>query len=185
MWAAMSLSVAAPAPFATTKPAANRLSAGAPRKFQLYSQRRNLDLAYAAEQKQQIRKKSQTNHLGYRAEQKQKFWKKSQTTHIHQAEEEQVEEKQVDSKDEEKKLTGFDVLQALEKATARKMKKKRNGRDGSLLTSRKVSEQTAAEDEATADYGNKIVRALSIREDWGTRLDQLEKRLVQLVDTIA
>ncbi|XP_015055737.1 uncharacterized protein LOC107002293 [Solanum pennellii] len=174
MWASMSLSLAAPAPFATTTPAANCLTAGAPRKFQLYSQLRNLDLAYTAEQKQQIQKKSQTNHLGYTAEQKQRFWKKSQTTNIQQAEEEQV---QVDLKDEEKKLTGFDVLQALEKATARKMKKKRNGRDGSLLSSsRKVSEQTA-EDEATADYGSKIVQPLSIREDWGTRLDELERRL--------
>ncbi|KAL3325825.1 hypothetical protein AABB24_036847 [Solanum stoloniferum] len=179
MWAAMSLSVAVPVPFATTKTAANRLSAGAPRKFQLYSQLRNLDLRYAAEQTQQIRKKSQTNHLGYTAEQKQKFWKKSQTTHIQQGE----EEEEVEEKDE-KKLTGFDVLQALEKATARKMKKKRNGRGSSLLTSRKVSEQTA-EDEATADYGSKIVRPLNIREDWGTRLDELEKRLEQLVDTIA
>ncbi|TMW88277.1 hypothetical protein EJD97_018780 [Solanum chilense] len=170
MWASMSLSLAAPAPFATTKPAANCLTAGAPRKFQLYSQLRNLDLAY----KQQIRNKSQTNHLGYTAEQKQRFWKKSQTTNIQQAEEEQV---QVDLKDEEKKLTGFDVLQALEKATARKMKKKRNGRDSSSLSSsRKVSEQTA-EDEAMADYSSKIVRPLSIREDWGTRLDELEKRL--------
>ncbi|KAK4723689.1 hypothetical protein R3W88_026468 [Solanum pinnatisectum] len=177
MWAAMSLSVAVPVPFATTKTAANPLSAGAPRKFQLYSQLRNLDLRYAAEQTQQIRKKSQTNHLGYTAEQKQKFWKKSQTTHIQQGEE-------VEEKDEEKKLTGFDVLQALEKSTARKMKKKRNGRDSSLLNSRKVSEQTA-EDEATADYGSKIVRPLNIREDWGTRLDELEKRLEQLVDTIA
>lgn len=151
--AAMCLPVAVPVPFT----AANRLSTGVPKKFQLYSQLRNLDLGYTAEKKQQIRKKSQTK----------------------QRAEEQVEEKQGNSKE---KLSGIDVLQALEKARAQKMKKKRNGRDSSLLSSRKVTEQRrngTPEDEAVADYGNnKIVRPLGIKEDWGSRLDELEKKLV-------
>lgn len=154
MWAALSLPVAVPVPF----PAAIRLSTGVPRKLQLYSQLRNFD---ATEQKQQIRKKSQTKHRHQSAE----------------------EEKQGDSK---QKLTGFDVLQALEKARARKMKKRRNG-TSSLLNSRKVigeGRKGTPEDSPLTDYGNnKIVRAFNIKEDWGTRLDELEKRLQQLVDT--
>lgn len=81
---------------------------------------------------------------------------------------------------------GFDVLQALEKARARKMKKRRNG-TSSLLNSRKVigeGRKGTPEDSPLTDYGNnKIVRAFNIKEDWGTRLDELEKRLQQLVDT--
>ncbi|XP_055808092.1 uncharacterized protein LOC129876633 [Solanum dulcamara] len=164
MWVARQWSPCIPhTQFTTINPAAmclpvavpvNRLSTGIPKKFQLYSQLRNLDLGYTAEKKQQTRKKSQTK----------------------QRAEEQVEEKQGNSK---KKLSGIDVLQALEKARAQKMKKKRNGRDSSLLSSRKVTEQRrngTPEDEAVADY--KIVRPLGIKEDWGSRLDELEKRLV-------
>ncbi|XP_059301536.1 uncharacterized protein LOC132053492 isoform X2 [Lycium ferocissimum] len=139
------------------------LPVGAPRKFQLYSQLRNLDLGSVAEQKQQTTKKSQPK---YRKQQGAK---------------EEVEEKQEDSK----KLSGFDVLRALEKATAQKMKKKRNGKDSSLL-SRKVNgkgRNGREEDEDLVNYGNKNVRPLSVKEDWGSRLDDLEKRLQELVDT--
>ncbi|XP_060203877.1 uncharacterized protein LOC132632074 isoform X3 [Lycium barbarum] len=139
------------------------LPVGAPRKFQLYSQLRNLDLGSVAEQ--QTMKKSQPK---YRKQQEAK---------------EEVEEKQEDSK----KLSGFDVLRALEKATAQKMKKKRNGRESSLL-SRKVNgkgRNGREEDEYLENYGNKNVRPLSVKEDWGSRLDDLEKKLQELVDTTA
>ncbi|XP_060203869.1 uncharacterized protein LOC132632074 isoform X2 [Lycium barbarum] len=145
------------------------LPVGAPRKFQLYSQLRNLDLVTAVKSgsvaEQQTMKKSQPK---YRKQQEAK---------------EEVEEKQEDSK----KLSGFDVLRALEKATAQKMKKKRNGRESSLL-SRKVNgkgRNGREEDEYLENYGNKNVRPLSVKEDWGSRLDDLEKKLQELVDTTA
>ncbi|MCE3051263.1 hypothetical protein HAX54_049280 [Datura stramonium] len=152
-----------PVGFATMKPAANLLPAGVPRNFQLYSQLRKLDLGSVAEQ----------NSM------------KSQRKHRKQG----AEEKEGDSKEEENKLSGFDVLRALEKAAAQKRKKKnRNGRDSSL-SSGKVTGQgrkgTPKDEAALADYGSKDVRSLSIKEDWGTRLDELETRLEELMETAA
>ncbi|KAK4344985.1 hypothetical protein RND71_035161 [Anisodus tanguticus] len=170
-----------PIPFATTKPVASCLSVGVPRKFQLYSQLRNLDLDNNST--------TNTGNLGKAvvvaavksgsvAEQN---TKKLRAKYRQQGAKEVVEEEK-----QGKNLSGFDVLRALEKVSAQKMKKKKNGRDSNSLLSRKLSGQGRngrKEDEDLADYGNKIVRPLNIKEDWGTRLDQLETRLQELVDT--
>ncbi|KAK4364187.1 hypothetical protein RND71_015545 [Anisodus tanguticus] len=148
--ATMCLPISFPVPFTTTKRAADGLSTCVLRKFQLYSQLKNLNLD----------NNSTTNVGNLVAAVKsgsvmEQNTKKTRGKHRQQGAKEEVveEEKQGDSK----KLSGFDVLHALEKATAQKMKKKRNGRDS-----------------------NKNVGALSIiKEDWGSRLDELEKKNVK------
>ncbi|KAF3658423.1 hypothetical protein FXO38_13215 [Capsicum annuum] len=193
--AAIRLPITFPVPFTAKKPAAIRLSTGVSRKFQLYM---HLDLVKSqikhrrgggAREEQVVEKRGE-----YSNEQKCELYSQLTNLNLHTDSntvtgdivksqrknrqraaggEEQVVEKQ------ENKLSGLDVLRALEKANAKKMKKKRMGKD------RKVSGQGrkgTPGDEGLQDYGNKNMRALSIKEDWGNHLDELERRLEELVD---
>ncbi|WVZ21245.1 hypothetical protein V8G54_008567 [Vigna mungo] len=80
--------------------------------------------------------------------------------------------------EQEGEISGSDVLWALQRASARKKKhrknKKEHRRDESSVAT--LTEQSAA------DYTN--VRPLSINANWAAKLEDLDKRLRELSDTI-
>nr|XP_033513165.1 uncharacterized protein LOC117277857 [Nicotiana tomentosiformis] len=172
MWAAPPLGPWTPC-FTATNPAAARC---VPNKLRVNSQLRNLNFDYNSTT--DIGNLGKTVAVaavksGSEAEQKQQNRKLSRAKYNRDE-----EENEGSSKEREKKLSGFDVLRALEKATAQKMKKRRKERDGRKGIGREDNEELA-------DYGKESVRPFSIKVDWGTRLDELEKRLQQLLDTTA
>lgn len=176
--------ISVPISFTATNPAAARC---VPNKLRVNSQLRNLNFDYNSTT--DIGNLGKTVAVaavksGSEAEQKQQNRKLSRAKYNRDE-----EENEGSSKEREKKLSGLDVLRALEKATAQKMKKKRKERDGSALSSRKVIGRGRGErredNEELVDYDKESVRPLSIKVDWGTRLDELEKRLQQLLDTTA
>ena len=186
--AVMCRPISFPISFTTTDPAASRC---VPNKLRLYSQLRNLDLDNSSTTDISNLGKAvavAAVKSGSEAEQKQQNRKLSRAKYNRRGANDE-EEIEGSSKEREKKLSGLDVLRALEKATAQKMKKKRKERDGSALSSRKVIGRGRGErredNEELVDYDKESVRPLSIKVDWGTRLDELEKRLQQLLDTTA
>ncbi|OIS99412.1 PREDICTED: uncharacterized protein LOC109231809 [Nicotiana attenuata] len=187
--AVMCRPISFPISVTTTNPAAARC---VPNKLRLYSQLRNLDLDNSSTTDISNLGKAvavAAVKSGSEAEQKQQNRKLSRAKYNRQRGAKDEEENEGSSKERETKLSGFDVLRALEKATAQKMKKKRKERDGSALSSRKGIGRGRGErredNEELVDYDKESVRPLSIKVDWGTRLDELEKRLQQLLDTTA
>ncbi|KAK9280185.1 hypothetical protein L1049_013872 [Liquidambar formosana] len=80
--------------------------------------------------------------------------------------------------EEGRQLSGSDVLWALQRATARKNKISGGKKKRRSSTSVGTSDKDGIFEE---DYSN--VRPLSIKSDWATRLDDLERRLQELSDT--
>jgi len=77
-------------------------------------------------------------------------------------------------------ISGSDVLWALQRASAQK-KKKKNGKNKKEHRREESSVATLTEQTAV-DYTN--VRPLSINANWAAKLDDLDKRLRELSDTI-
>ncbi|KAF5731994.1 hypothetical protein HS088_TW18G00681 [Tripterygium wilfordii] len=77
-----------------------------------------------------------------------------------------------------RQLKGLDVLWAMQKAAAEK--NKLSGGSGRKNKRRKglSSSEGSDREEDDVDYSN--VRPLCIKEEWGVRLDELEKRLQEL-----
>ncbi|KAF3439800.1 hypothetical protein FNV43_RR18078 [Rhamnella rubrinervis] len=83
-----------------------------------------------------------------------------------------------DDEEDGRQISGSDVLWALQKAAAHKKKKKKNKKKMN-----KIRKGPSSQDEEVAmDYSN--IRPLCIKSDWGGRLDELEKRLQELSETI-
>lgn len=80
-----------------------------------------------------------------------------------------------------RQISGSEVLFAMQKAAAKKSKesrkKKTNTRGGPEVLS-SVGRYREEEEEDDVDYSK--VRPLSVKSDWGTRLDELEMRLQEL-----
>jgi len=76
---------------------------------------------------------------------------------------------------EEKELSASDVLLALQRASAQKIKTKKQRKDYPKSVNR-VGE------EANVNYGD--VRPICVKSEWITRLDELEKRLQELMDEV-
>lgn len=93
----------------------------------------------------------------------------------------QQQQQQQQGKKEGEQISGLDVLWALHRASdTKKMKKnkqeKARGRDSSSVVS------PMEESDVPVDHSN--VRPLRINAHWGPKLDDLEKRLRDLSDTI-
>ncbi|XP_020213184.1 uncharacterized protein LOC109797534 [Cajanus cajan] len=88
----------------------------------------------------------------------------------------QSESSRIPKAQHEGEISGSDVLWALQRASARKKKKKKkeHGRGSSSVPT--------PTEETTPDYTN--VRPLRINANWSAKLDQFDKRLRQLSDTI-
>ncbi|KAE9593589.1 hypothetical protein Lal_00036373 [Lupinus albus] len=78
---------------------------------------------------------------------------------------------------EETQINGSDVLLALQKASSVKKKKKRK-----VLSSVVNSMEQKQQQKSGVDYTN--VTPLCINNQWGAKLDELEKLLHELSDTI-
>ncbi|KAI8572903.1 hypothetical protein RHMOL_Rhmol01G0237100 [Rhododendron molle] len=89
----------------------------------------------------------------------------------------QQEEGKPIGKEEERELSGSDVLLALQRASAQKIKtkKRREYPPSSSSTKKRVA---AAE----VNYGD--VRPICVKSEWITRVDELEKRLQELMDEV-
>ena len=78
----------------------------------------------------------------------------------------------------EKEITGSDILRALQRVSARKAQ---------ISSNKKMQQRRTAPDSVNrtqnanrgVDYDK--VRALTIKSDWATRLDELEKRLQEFL----
>ncbi|KAA8516219.1 hypothetical protein F0562_019398 [Nyssa sinensis] len=92
-------------------------------------------------------------------------------------------EQQQQSRNQERHLSGSDVLLALQRATAEKLKKKRGHYSSSTSTGSKNRGRygTEQEDEDNSNYSN--VRPLCIKSSWSSRLDKLERQLQELIDS--
>lgn len=81
-----------------------------------------------------------------------------------------------DDEEEGRQISGSDVLWAMQKAAAHKKKKNKKKMN-------KIRKGSSSQDEEVAmDYSN--IRPLCIKSEWGGRLDELEKRLQELSETI-
>ncbi|XP_052192922.1 uncharacterized protein LOC127801658 [Diospyros lotus] len=80
--------------------------------------------------------------------------------------------------EQERELSASDVLLALQRATAHKIKKKRR-RERENRGRSQSEPRNEEEEEESCDYYSSV-RAISIKSDWASRLDELEKRLQQL-----
>ncbi|KAG5566078.1 hypothetical protein RHGRI_001871 [Rhododendron griersonianum] len=82
---------------------------------------------------------------------------------------------------EERELSGSDVLLALQRASAQKIKtkKRREYPSSSSLSSSTTKKRVAA---AEVNYGD--VRPICVKSEWITRVDELEKRLEELMDEV-
>ncbi|CAL0302192.1 unnamed protein product [Lupinus luteus] len=79
---------------------------------------------------------------------------------------------------EETQISGSDILLALQKANSLKKKKRK------VLSSvaNSMEQKQHQQQQGGVDYNN--VTPLSINNQWGVKLDELEKRLRELSDTI-
>ncbi|KAF7152065.1 hypothetical protein RHSIM_Rhsim01G0179000 [Rhododendron simsii] len=79
---------------------------------------------------------------------------------------------------EERELSGSDVLLALQRASAQKIKTKKR-REYPSSSSSSTKKRVAA---AEVNYGD--VRPICVKSEWITRVDELEKRLQELMDEV-
>ncbi|PSS26249.1 hypothetical protein CEY00_Acc07542 [Actinidia chinensis var. chinensis] len=86
-----------------------------------------------------------------------------------------------EQEEEKRQLSGSDVLLALQRATAQKLKKKKKPRDYQTFLSTPKNRGPIEDEEDALDYSN--ARPICINSEWMTRLDELEKRLQELMDT--
>ncbi|XAR53915.1 hypothetical protein NMG60_11028855 [Bertholletia excelsa] len=91
----------------------------------------------------------------------------------------QQRHKQQSSKQEDRQPSGADVLLALRWASARKSNKKR--KEFPRSSPGKSSPCATDNEEDTTGYSN--VRPISIRSDWTTRLDELDKHLQDVIES--
>ncbi|GFY90178.1 hypothetical protein Acr_07g0003750 [Actinidia rufa] len=88
----------------------------------------------------------------------------------------------LEQEEEKRQLSGSDVLLALQRATAQKLKKKKKKpRDYQTFLSTPKNRGPIEDEEDALDYSN--ARPICINSEWMTRLDELEKRLQELMDT--
>lgn len=82
---------------------------------------------------------------------------------------------------QDRQLSGTDVLRALQRASVEKAKlswkQKKNNKKRDIMT----SGRGAAEQLALDDYTNSRIQALSIKSEWGVRLEELEMRLQEIM----
>ncbi|KAH7859727.1 hypothetical protein Vadar_004734 [Vaccinium darrowii] len=90
---------------------------------------------------------------------------------------------------EEKELSGSDVLLALQRASAQKIKTKKQRKDYYPSSSSSTTGTNSGRrginrvgEEANVNYGD--VRPICVKNEWITRLDELEKRLQELMDEV-
>ena len=81
-----------------------------------------------------------------------------------------------------KQFSGFDVLWAMQRATAEKNKVSGGGYKKNNKTKKGLVSGGIQREEDSVDYSN--VKPLCIKNDWGVKLDGFEKRLQELSDTI-
>lgn len=89
---------------------------------------------------------------------------------------------------DEKELSGSDVLLALQRASAQKIKTKKQRKDYPSSSSSTTGTNSGRRginrvgEEANVNYGD--VRPICVKSEWITRLDELEKRLQVLMDEV-
>lgn len=78
-------------------------------------------------------------------------------------------------------MSGSDVLRALQRASVEKaklsLKQKKNKEKRDIMT----SGGGGAEELVLDDYTNSRIQPLSIKSEWGVRLEELEKRLQEIM----
>lgn len=89
-------------------------------------------------------------------------------------------EEEEEEEEEGRQISGSDVLWAMQKAAAHKKSKSKKKM---MNKNRKGSSSSPGTQGEVASMDHSNVRPLCIRNDWGGRLDELEKRLHQLSET--